>query len=127
MLSVGNYSYVSFLIKNFQKTTCYLLDFYFKDIIGRLSSATSSSLSPSIGLIPRLSYYFIAQYHATLCFLKAEFTLGKFLAHSHFQRHILLLSPNSLLRQQRTYEVGKKKGTFIYSFLYLTYILYHIS
>lgn len=98
-----------------------LLDFYNKHIIGRLSSATSNSLSPSISFILRIFYYSLAQYHATLCLLKAEFTLGKFLVHPHFQRQNLLLGPSSLLRQQRTHEVGKEKGIFIL-FLSLSYI-----
>ena len=75
-----------------------LLDFYNKHIIGRLSSAASSGLSPSISFIPGLSFRTIAQYRATLCFLIVKFTLGRFLDLLTFNGkiHCLVIS---ILRQ----------------------------
>lgn len=68
-----------------------LLDFYNKHIIGRLSSATSSGLSPNISFMPGLFFRTLAQYRATLCFLIVEFSLGEFLVCPHSQRQYLLL------------------------------------
>ena len=71
--------------------TSTLLDFYNKHIIGRLSSATSSGLSPNTSFVPGLFFRTLAQYRATLCSLIIKFTLGEFLDHPHSQRQNPLL------------------------------------
>ena len=58
--------------------TSALLDFHNKNIIGRLSSATSSGLSPNTSFVSGLFFRTLAQYRATLCFLTVKFTLGEF-------------------------------------------------
>ena len=68
------------------------LDFYNKHIIGRLSSATSSGLTPNISFMLGLFFRTLAQYRATLCFLIAKLSLGGFLVCPHPQRQFLLLS-----------------------------------
>ena len=75
-----------------------LLDFYNKHIIGRLSSATSSGLSPNISFMPGLFFRTLAQYRATLCFLIVKFTLGRFLDLLTFNGKIYCLVI-SILRQ----------------------------
>ena len=75
-----------------------LLDFYNKHIIGRLSSATSSGLSPNISFMPGLFFRTLAQYRATLCFLIVKFTLERFLDLLTFNGKIYCLVI-SILRQ----------------------------
>ena len=74
------------------------LVFYNKHIIGRLSSATSSGLSPNISFMSGLFFRTLAQYRATLCFLIVKFTLGRFLELLTFNGkiHCLVIS---ILRQ----------------------------
>ena len=56
------------LQKNEAKDQLCLLDFHNKNIIGRLSSATSSGLSLNTSFVLRLSFRTLAQYRATLYF-----------------------------------------------------------
>lgn len=84
-------SHNTVLQKDKSRSQLNLLDFYNKHIIGRLSSATSSGLSPNISFMPGLFFRTLAQYRATLCFLIVKFTLGEFLGRPHSQRQYLLL------------------------------------
>lgn len=87
-------SHNTVLQKDKSRSQLNLLDFYNKHIIGRLSSATSSGLSPNISFMSGLFFRTLAQYRATLCFFKVKFTLGRFLVYRYLQRQYLLLSPS---------------------------------
>ena len=54
-------------LKMYSRSQLNLLDFHNKNIIGRLSSATSCGLSPNTSFVLGLSFRTLAQYRATLC------------------------------------------------------------